>query len=155
MYTFLSQRCQRCQGAKPNPEMPTLLSWTYIGKHAIAESGEAQRLYVGETGLDDVLGEVTVLSLSGGSLTVTTSERDAAGKLKEVERTVGHIRAKVMRGPVERAAATGRPGQPKGSIFQFLGRLSNAALPDGAHMGMQRVPDQSRASRSRVVPRWL
>ena len=65
---LLSQRCQRCQGAKPNPEMPTLLSWTYIGQHAIAKSGEAQRLYVGETGLDDVLGEVTVLSLSGGSV---------------------------------------------------------------------------------------
>ena len=89
-----------------------------------------QRIKAGEIGVDDVLGDVTILSFEGGDLTIETGERDADGELVQKKRTAAHIRAKVNEpGPVAKAAATGRPCQPKGGIFRFLGAAGAAASP--------------------------
>jgi hypothetical protein len=110
--------------------MPTTLSWTYVGKHVVENVGDVQRLKVGGIGIDDILGEVTVISLDKGDLTVETGELDTDGKPVQVERTAGHIRAKVVdQGPIARAAATGRPGQAQGCIFQFLGAAGAVSSP--------------------------
>ena len=115
--------------------MPTFLTWTYVGEHATvreapAVDGDVQRIKAGEIGVDDALGDVTILSFEGGDLTIETGERDADGKLVQRKRTAGHIRAKVNEpGPVAKAAATGRPCQPKGGIFRFLGAAGAAASP--------------------------
>ena len=60
--------------------MPTTLSWTYVGKHVVENVGDVQRLKVGGIGIDDILGEVTVISLDKGDLTVETGELDTDGK---------------------------------------------------------------------------
>ena len=115
--------------------MPTFLTWTYVGDHATvreapAVDGDVQRIKAGEIGVDDVLGDVTILSFEGGDLTIETGERDADGELVQKKRTAAHIRAKVNEpGPVAKAAATGRPCQPKGGIFRFLGAAGAAASP--------------------------
>ena len=80
--------------------MPTFLTWTYVGDHATvreatAVDGDVQRIKAGEIGVDDVLGDVTILSFEGGDLTIETGERDADGKLVQRKRAAGHIRAKV------------------------------------------------------------
>ena len=47
--------------------MPTFLTWTYVGEHATvreapAVDGDVQRIKAGEIGVDDALGDVTILS---------------------------------------------------------------------------------------------
>jgi hypothetical protein len=110
--------------------MPTVLTWTYVGEHATMVDGDVQRIKAGEIGEDNALGDVTILSFEGGDFTIETGERDADGKLVQRKRTAGHIRAKVNEpGPVAKAAATGRPGQPRGGIFRFYGAAGAAASP--------------------------
>ena len=50
--------------------MPTVLTWTYIGADSVDEQGDVQRCIAGDSAIDDVLGEVTVVSLNGGDLIV-------------------------------------------------------------------------------------
>ena len=53
--------------------MPTVLTWTYEGKDQIdEENGDVQRVKAGGIGIDDILGEVTIVSLNGSNLTVET-----------------------------------------------------------------------------------
>ena len=76
------------------------------------------------------MGEVTIISLNGGDLIVETGNRDAEGKPVRTPVTFGHIKAKVNRpAPGARAAPTGRPGQPKGAMFNFLDAAGAAASP--------------------------
>eukprot|EP00310_Coccolithus_braarudii_P013802 CAMPEP_0183341202 /NCGR_PEP_ID=MMETSP0164_2-20130417/7479_1 /TAXON_ID=221442 /ORGANISM="Coccolithus pelagicus ssp braarudi, Strain PLY182g" /LENGTH=233 /DNA_ID=CAMNT_0025511451 /DNA_START=290 /DNA_END=987 /DNA_ORIENTATION=- len=106
--------------------MPTLLTWEYVGGEDGNEHRGLQRLYAGEAGIDDVLGEVTIVSMSGGDLMV--EEVDEDGDAQTVRRTAGHIRAKHPRAH-DRPAATGRPGQQKDGIFRFLGVAGASANP--------------------------
>ena len=111
--------------------MPTTLSWTYVGGHQVdTDNGDVQRLKAGDVGIDDILGEVTIVSLSGGDLIVETGEKDADGSLVQKQRTCGHIRAKINGpAPAARLAPTGRPGQAKGGMYQFLGAAGASASP--------------------------
>ena len=111
--------------------MPTTLSWTYVGGHQVdTDNGDVQRLKEGDVGIDDILGEVTIVSLSGGDLIVETGEKDADGSLVQKQRTCGHIRAKINGpAPAARLAPTGRPGQAKGGMYQFLGAAGASASP--------------------------
>ena len=110
--------------------MPTTLSWTYGGKDKVEEGGDAQRCKAGGIAIDDVLGEVTIVALHGGDLIVETGEKDADGKPVQTPRTFGHIRAKANEPePAVRSAPTGRPMQPKGGMFKFLGAGSSSASP--------------------------
>ena len=82
------------------------------------------------TNNDDILGKVTIVSMKSGDLIVETGEVDSDGKPMQQPRTFGHIRAKSNATvTVERAAATGRPGQAKGGIFHFFGAAGAAASP--------------------------
>ena len=90
--------------------MPTTLTWTYIGKDQTNEKGDVQRCKAGDIGIDDMLGEVTVVSLDAGDLILETGEKDDEGKPLQKRRTAGHIKAKeAVREAPARAAATGRP----------------------------------------------
>ena len=110
--------------------MPTTLSWTYKGEHQIEEDGDVQRCRAGELGIDDVLGEVTIVTLDGGDLIVETGEKDADGKPVQTPRTYGHIRAKInLPEPAARPVGTARPGQPKGGLLQLLGAAGASASP--------------------------
>ena len=121
---------KRGHAARAAHLMPTVLTWTYIGADSVDEQGDVQRCIAGDSAIDDVLGEVTVVSLNGGDLIVETGEKDADGKPVQKPRVFGHIKAKINRPEAAaRAAPTGRPGQPKGAMFNFLGAAGAAASP--------------------------
>ena len=105
--------------------MPTLLSWDYDGR--TIEFHGVQRSYPGEIGIDDILGEVILIGLDSGDLEVEYTEAD--GKKVVRKRTFGLIRAKASHDPKPQRQPTGRPGQPKNGIFQFLGPAGTAASP--------------------------
>ena len=107
--------------------MPTLLTWNYDGDHlAAGNKEEPQRVYPGDIGLDDVFGEVVILSMTGGRLLVEYSDGD---KKVTNERTVGHIRAKENRVQQRAAPAAGRPRQAKGDLLNFFGAAGREASP--------------------------
>ena len=107
--------------------MPTLLTWNYDGDHlAAGNKEEPQRVYPGDIGLDDVFGEVVILSMTGGRLLVEYSDGD---KKVTNERTVGHIRAKENRVQQRAAPAVGRPRQAKGDLLNFFGAAGREASP--------------------------
>ena len=77
--------------------MPTVLTWTYKGMDKVDEQGYVQRCVAGDIAIDDIFGEVTIVSLNGGDLIVETGEKGADGKPVQKPRTFGHIKAKINR----------------------------------------------------------
>jgi hypothetical protein len=98
--------------------MPTLLTWQYKGRDG--QLDETQRCHPGDKGVDDILGEVTILSLDGGDLIVEDGTIEN-GKAKTMRRTAWHIKVLNQREAVAARAPTGRPGQQLGGMAAFLG----------------------------------
>ena len=93
--------------------MPTLLTWSYKGRCGTLD--EVQRLYLGEKGVDDLLGEVTIVGIGGGNLTIEDSTIGEDGMTMTRTRTAAHNKALQQRDAAARPP-TGRPGQQLGPM---------------------------------------
>ena len=98
--------------------MPTLLTWSYKGRCGTLD--EVQRLYLGEKGVDDLLGEVTIVGIGGGNLIIEDSTIGEDGMTTTRTRTAAHNKALQQRDAAARPP-TGRPGQQLGAMAAFLG----------------------------------
>ena len=93
--------------------MPTLLTWSYKGR--CGTLNEVQRLCPGEKGVDDLIGEVTIVGIGGGNLIIEDSTISEDGMTTTRTRTAAHIKALQQRDAAARPP-TGRPGQQLGPM---------------------------------------
>jgi hypothetical protein len=109
--------------------MPVLLRWDY--DDAETDGILPQGAYAGNDAHDDGLGEDGVINFMSGAYLNMTFEID--GEKVTKNRTCGLRALQTRLGAAaerpQRASPTGRPGQPKGGIFQFLGASGAAANP--------------------------
>lgn len=110
--------------------MPTTLEWIFEGGadgSQLAARRGTQRVYFGDTVIDEVMGEGKALRMEGGDIVMEMS--DADGEKTELVRTKGHVYALANRELREARAPTRKANQQQGLMAMLQpGKQQPAAV---------------------------